>query len=60
MNQEEEYAKRVLKVMIYIEENIDGDLTVEKLAKIACYSPFHFTRIFKAIVGETVHGYKKD
>lgn len=59
MDQEEEYVKRTLKVLIYIEENLDEDLTLEGLAKIACYSPFHFHRIFQAIVGETVHGYVK-
>ena len=32
---------------------------MERLAKIACYSPFHFHRVFQAIVGETVHGYVK-
>lgn len=59
MSQAEEYVKRTLKVMIYIEENIDEDLTLEKLAKLACYSPYHFHRVFKAIVGETVHQYVK-
>jgi AraC family transcriptional regulator len=59
MDQAEEYVKRTLKVLIYIEENIDEDLTLEGLAKIACYSPFHFHRIFQAVVGETVHGYVK-
>lgn len=59
MDQDEEYVKRMLKVMIYIEEHIDEDLTMEVLAKVACYSPFHFHRIFQAIVGETVHSYVK-
>lgn len=59
MGQEEEYVKRILKVVIYIDENIDEDLSIERLAKIACYSPFHFHRIFQAIVGETVHSYVK-
>ena len=59
MDQEEEYVRRTLKVLIYIEENLDEDFTLERLAKIACYSPFHFHRIFQAIVGETVHRYVK-
>ena len=59
MDQAEEYVKRMLKVLIYIEENIDEDLNMEGLAKIACYSPFHFHRVFHAIVGETVHEYVK-
>lgn len=59
MDQEEEYVRRTLKVLIYIEENIDENLSLDRLAKIACYSPFHFHRIFQAIVGETVHAYIK-
>ncbi len=59
MDPSEEYVKRILKVMIFIEENIDEELTLSKLAKIACYSPFHFHRIFQAIARETVHRYVK-
>ena len=59
MDQEEEYVRRTLKVLIYIEENIDENLSLEKLAKIASYSPFHFHRIFQALVGETIHDYVK-
>jgi AraC family transcriptional regulator len=59
MGQAKEYVKLMLKVLIYIEENIDEDLTMEALAKVACYTPFHFHRIFQAIVGETVHQYVK-
>lgn len=59
MAQEEEYVRRTLKVLTYIEENIDEELTLGKLAKVACYSPFHFHRIFQVIVGETVHSYVK-
>ena len=57
MDQAEEYVKRILKVLIYIEENIDTELTMRELARIACYSPFHFHRVFQAIVGEPVHQY---
>lgn len=59
MDQTEESIKRIIKVMIYIEENIDKELTIEELAKIACYSSFHFHRIFQAIIGETIHRYVK-
>lgn len=59
MNQAEEYVKRILKVLIYIEEHVDEEMTLEELAKIACYSPYHFHRIFQAIVGETVYRYVK-
>lgn len=59
MDLEEEYVKRTLRVMIYIEKHIDEDLSLEMAPKIACYSPFHFHRIFQAVAGETVQGYIK-
>jgi AraC family transcriptional regulator len=57
MDHPEDYVKRVLKVLIYIEDHIEEDLSMDELAKVACHSPFHFHRIFQAIVGETVHKY---
>jgi AraC family transcriptional regulator len=57
MDHPEDYVKRVLKVLIYIEDHIDEELSMDGLAKVACHSPFHFHRIFQAIVGETVHKY---
>jgi AraC family transcriptional regulator len=59
MDQAEEYVKRILKVLLFIEENIDEELTMGELAKLASYSPFHFHRVFQLIVGETVHQYVK-
>ena len=54
---ENQYVKQILNVLIYIESHIEDEITIEELAKIACYSPFHFYRIFHAIAGETVHKY---
>jgi AraC family transcriptional regulator len=48
-----EYRARIAGVVKYIDENLDKDLSLETLAKAACFSPFHFHRIFNAIVGET-------
>ena len=59
MDQEEEYVRRIIKVLVYIEEHVDAEMTLEELAKVACYSPYHFHRIFQAIVGESVHRYVK-
>lgn len=53
----EDYFKRILKVLIFIEDHIEDELSMECLARVACYSPFHFHRIFQAIVGESVHQY---
>jgi AraC family transcriptional regulator len=49
------YRHRVLRVLLYIQEHLDGDLTRDSLAKIGGFSPYHFHRIFRAMVGEPVH-----
>jgi AraC family transcriptional regulator len=51
----EEYVARINRVIDYIELNIEKDLTLETLADVACFSRFHFHRIFGAIVGETLN-----
>ena len=50
-----EYISRINRVIDYIETHLDRELTLKKLAHVACFSPFHFHRIFKAIVGETLN-----
>src|SRR5947208_7373309 len=49
------YRQRILRVQLHIQEHLDEDLSLEKLARLAHFSPFHFHRIFKALVGESVH-----
>ncbi|WP_287373536.1 GyrI-like domain-containing protein [Prosthecochloris sp.] len=49
-----EYISRINRVIDYIENHLDEDLTLGILADVACFSPFHFHRIFKACVGETL------
>jgi len=52
-----DYVKRILKVLIYIEDHIEEEISIEELAKVSCHSPFHFHRIFHMVVGETVYKY---
>jgi AraC family transcriptional regulator len=49
--------RRLSRVLDYIEANLEGDLTVDRLASIACLSRFHFARAFKAAVGRSPHRY---
>ncbi len=51
----EEYVSRINRVIDFIEKNIDRDLSLEALAKLAYFSRFHFHRIFRAMVGETLN-----
>lgn len=49
-----EYEKRVNRVIDHIQEHRTEELSLESLAQIAAFSPFHFHRIFKAVTGENV------
>jgi AraC-like DNA-binding protein len=51
----EEYIGRNNRVIDYTEKNIDKDLSLETLAGVANFSRFHFHRIFKAMMGETLN-----
>lgn len=51
------YDRQILRAQLYIEDNLDGDLSLEKLAEVAGSSRFHFHRIFKGITGETLAEY---
>lgn len=53
----DDYIQRINSVLLYIENNLDQELSLEKLAKIGCYSPFHLHRIFKTITNETLNQY---
>lgn len=53
----EEYKKRIIKTIQFIDNNLDTELSLEKVAEIAAYSPFHFHRIFRLITEETVQNY---
>lgn len=49
-----DYAARVDRVHAYLAEHLDRDLDLDHLAGVACFSPFHFHRIYHALQGETV------
>jgi AraC family transcriptional regulator len=52
-----DHKERLNRVLVYIQENIDKPLLLGILADVACFSPFHFHRIFQAYVGETLNDY---
>lgn len=49
-----EYTERVNRVLDHIERHLDDDLSLRVLASVAHFSPFHFHRVFRAMVGETL------
>lgn len=52
-----EYISRINRVQDYIEANLGGDLSLNTLAEISGFSKFHFHRIFRGIVKETLLSY---
>lgn len=53
----QEYTARINKVMDYIRLNLDKSVDLHILANIASFSPYHFHRIFTAMVGETPNNF---
>jgi len=52
-----DYRAAIDVVTSYIHSHIGGQLELEKLAGLAGFSPFHFHRIFAALMGETIAEY---
>lgn len=52
-----ELQKTFSVVYDYIDKHITDDLTLEKVAEIACYSKYHFTRLFKEYSGYSFYDY---
>lgn len=52
-----EYIFRINKVQDYIEANLNGDLSLNTLAAISGFSKYHFCRIFRGIIKETILSY---
>ncbi|MCP4550213.1 MAG: AraC family transcriptional regulator [bacterium] len=48
------YRNRISAVLTHILQYLDRPLSLEALAVVAMFSPFHFHRVFKGQVGESV------
>ena len=49
------YVHRINAVIGHVREHLNEDLSLDGLAKVANFSPFHFHRLFKSITGETIN-----
>lgn len=49
-----DYEDRIQQVLLYIRQHLNDDLSLKMLASVACFSEYHFHRIFCGIVGETL------
>ena len=48
-----DYGRRIERVVAYISTHLDEPLDLARLAGVACFSPHHFHRIYRALTGET-------
>lgn len=51
------YHTRMQRVLVHIDGNLDGDLSLEALSVVAAFSACHFHRQFRAIFGLSLHRY---
>ena len=49
--------RKLFRVLDYIAANLEGDLTLDRMASSACLSRYHFARAFKQAVGHSPHRY---
>lgn len=52
-----DYTKEIQRALIYIENNLTGDLFLKEIAKKTAMSQFHFQRVFKKQLGIGVYKY---
>ena len=52
-----EYTQRIDRVIDYLRGNLDRPVKLAELAAVACFSEFHFHRIFTAVSGETLNSF---
>ena len=50
----ESYARRIQRVLDTVAGSLDAPLRLEDLAAVAALSPWHFHRVFQAMVGESI------
>jgi len=49
--------RRLFRVLDHIEANLEGDLTIDSIASVACLSRYHFSHAFKKAMGQSPHRY---
>ena len=53
-----EFASRdVSRTLGYVNDNLDGNVSIEAMAAVAGLSPFHFSRTFTRATGHPPHRY---
>lgn len=48
------YEERLSRITAYIHDHLDEEIDLQKLAEIACLSPYHWHRNYRVVQGETI------
>ena len=46
-----DWLSRMNDAVSYMEDNLDGEISAERAAQLACLSQYHFQRMFSYIAG---------
>ncbi|MEM7129768.1 MAG: GyrI-like domain-containing protein [Chloroflexota bacterium] len=57
VHMDKRYQARIERVIQYIEENLGQKLSLHDIAEVSHFSQYHFHRIFRGIMGETLNDY---
>ncbi len=49
-----DYVDRINRAVDHVTRNLAEPLRLEEVARAACFSPYHFHRIFRGLMGETL------
>ena len=56
-NSADVYRQRINLVIDHIKDHLTETLSIDSLARLVHFSPFHFHRIFRTSVGEPIHAF---
>lgn len=48
-----DHRRRIRRVTNYVNQHLEATFNLDHIAKIACYSEYHFIRVFEMLMGET-------
>ncbi len=51
------HRERIIRAVVFIQEHLNDNIGLDELAQRNGISPFHFHRLFRALVGEPPHSY---
>jgi AraC family transcriptional regulator len=51
---QENYNDRLNRMLDYVYAHLEEDVSFDRLAEVACLSPYHWSRIYSAMRGETI------